>query len=495
MFAIVRSMEDAFVPDRSETLDPSDWTKFRDLAHRVLDDAIDYLLGIRYQPAWRGVPDWVKSELREAPPEDGQGAESAYHEFQRLVLPYVYANVHPRAWGWVIGVGTPQGIVHQMWTAALNCNVFGAEQSPDYVEERVLNWFKEKFGFSSACSGLLVSGTSMATMTALAIARTAMLGNHVVTEGLQGEAKPVALYCSDEAHFSVAKAVALLGMGTNSLRRIGVDENFRISIPELLTRISKDRENGYAPLCIIGNAGTVNTGATDDLEQLASICARENLWFHIDGAFGALLKLSPPLRPIVSGLEKADSVAFDLHKWMHIPYDAACLLTRHPEHHRATFSSAGAYVERHQRGISTGISYIDYGIETSRPFRALKIWWALKENGFRKYAGMIERNVEQARLLAYLVDREPQLCLLSANLNIVCFQFAPAGLAEPGVSELNRELLYRLHETGVAVPSYTELKGRFAIRVAITNHRTTSDDITLFVREVVRIGSDLAASS
>jgi glutamate/tyrosine decarboxylase-like PLP-dependent enzyme len=488
-------MEDVPVTERSETLDPNDWTKFRDFAHRSLDDAIDYTRGIRRQPVWRGVPDCVKGELREKPPEDGQRPESVYEEFRRLVLPYIYANLHPRAWGWVIGSGTAQGIVHQMWTAALNCNVFGAEQSPDYVEEQVLNWFKEKFGFSSECSGLLVSGTSTATLTALAIARTAMLGKHVVSEGLQEEPKRVTLYCSSEAHLSVSKAVALLGMGTNSLRRIGVDEKFRISIPELLACISIDRDNGHTPLCIIGNAGTVNTGATDDLEQLASICEREHLWFHVDGAFGGLLKLSPALSPIVSGLERADSVAFDLHKWMHIPYDAACLLTRHPDYHRASFSSSGAYVERHQRGIATGIPYIDYGMETSRPFRALKIWWALKENGFKKYARMIEQNVEQARLLADLVDREPQLRLLSANLNIVCFQFALAGFAETGVSELNQELLYRLHETGIAVPSYTELNGRYAIRVAITNHRSTTDDIVLLVREVVRIGSNLAAAS
>jgi aromatic-L-amino-acid/L-tryptophan decarboxylase len=488
-------MDDTTVDKASQSLDPQNWTEFRDFAHQLLDDAIEYSRDIRQQAVWRGVPEFVKQELRRPAPDEGQPLDAVYEDFRRVILPYVYANVHPRAWGWVIGVGTAQGIAHQVWATALNSNVFGAEQSPDYVEEQVLSWFRQRMGFSPQYSGLLVSGTSIATLTALAIARTAILGKGVLSAGLQQEPKRAALYCSREAHFSVEKAVAVLGMGTNSLRRIAVDEKFRIRIPELLTAIAKDRENGWVPLGVIATAGTVNTGATDDLEQIAHICQQERLWFHVDGAFGALLKLSPSLRPIVAGLEKADSVAFDLHKWMHIPYDAACLLTRHPEHHGTTFSYSGAYVERHRRGIATGIPYIGLGLETSRPFRALKIWWALKENGFSKYARLIEQNVEQARFLAGLVTEHPQLRILSADLNIVCFQFAPASLSEPAVSQLNRELLHRLHEVGTAVPSYTELNGRFAIRAAIANHRTTREDIVMFVQEVIRIGSELVERS
>jgi len=486
-------MEENLIPNTSESLDPQNPGSFRQLAHKSLDDAIDYMLGIRDRPVWRGVPDSVKLALREATPDEGQDPEQVYEDFRKWVVPYVYANAHPRAWGWVIGAGTPQGIAHQMWTAALNSNVFGADQSPNYVEEQVLTWFKEKIGVAPEYSGIFVSGTSIATLTALAIARTAILGNAVLNGGLQGCAKRVALYCSVETHLSVEKAVVLLGMGTDAIRQIAVDDRFRIRIPELAAAIEKDRQEGRIPLCVVGNAGTVNTGATDDLQELAAICERERMWFHVDGAFGALLKLSPSLSPIVAGLEKADSIAFDLHKWMHVPYDAACLLTRHPQHHRTTFSAPGAYVEKHKRGIGSGTSYIGLGIETSRPFRALKVWFALKEHGFRKYARMIERNVEQARLLADLVVQHPQLRLLSADLNIVCFQFAPEGVSEPLISGLNRELMHRLHETGFAVPSYTELNGKFAIRAAIANHRTTNEDIMLFVQEVVRIGSQLSA--
>jgi len=486
-------MEENSFSSTPESLDPQNPDSFRQLAHKSLDDAIDYMLGIREKPVWCGVPDPVKHALREATPDDGQDPEQVYEDFRKLVVPYVYANAHPRAWGWVISAGTLQGIAHQMWTAALNSNVFGADQSPNYVEEQILTWFKEKIGVSPDCSGLLVSGTSIGHLTALAIARTAILGNGVLNGGLQGCANRLALYCSAETHLSVEKAVVLLGLGTDAIRRIAVDERFRIRIPELVAVIEKDRQEGCVPLCVVGNAGTVSTGATDDLQELARICEREQIWFHVDGAFGALLKLSPSLSPIVAGLEKADSIAFDLHKWMHVPYDAACLLTRHPRHHRMTFSAPGAYVEKQERGIGSGTPYIGLGIETSRPFRALKVWFALKEHGFNKYARIIERNVEQARFLADLVVQHPQLQLLSADLNIVCFQFAPEGVSEPLISELNRELLHHLHETGFAVPSYTELNGKFVIRAAIANHRTTNEDITLFLQEVVRIGWQLSA--
>jgi glutamate/tyrosine decarboxylase-like PLP-dependent enzyme len=196
-----------------------------------------------------------------------------------------------------------------MWTAALNCNVFGAEQSPTYVEEQVLDWFKEKLGYPLEATGLLVSGASIANLMGLAIARTAIAGNQVVRQGLS---QPATVYCSSEAHNSIAKAVVLLGIGTDSLRAIAVDENFRMSIPDLLARISHDRQSGFTPLCIVGTAGTTNTGAIDDLQQLAAIAECERMWFHVDGAFGALLKLSPALSTLVSGLERADSIAFDL---------------------------------------------------------------------------------------------------------------------------------------------------------------------------------------
>ena len=476
-----------------ETLDPLDWAEFRQLAHRVLDDAICYVSGIRELPVWQGVPDSVKAELREPAPEDPEGAAHAYEDFRRLVLPYSYANTHPRAWGWVIGAGTPSAIVHEMLTAALNANVFGTEQSPVYVEKQVLSWFAQKLGYPAEASGLLVSGASMANLMGLAIARTAATDGAAVREGLQAWPRPMTLYCSREAHYSIAKAAAVLGLGSEAVRHLPVDEKFRLSIPDLISCLCADRQNGRTPLCVVGAAGTTNTGAIDDLEELAKICKEYGVWFHVDGAFGALLKLSPSLAPLVAGLEKADSVAFDMHKWMHAAQGTGCILTRHPRWHQATFSSTASYISPQSRGIgSANMTLLDYSIEGSRPFRALSVWLAVKEHGLKKFARLIEQSVAQAGMLADLIKEQPELRLLAANLNIVCFQFVAPRLTELEISDLNRELLYRLHETGMAAPSYTDVNGRFVIRVAITNHRTTGEDISRLVREAVRIGSAIA---
>jgi len=477
-----------------ESLDPVDWTQFRQIAHRALDDAIDYASGIRQLPVWQGIPDSVKAELRNSPlPEDPETLSHAYDDFRRLVLPYTYANTHPRAWGWVIGAGTASGIVHDMLTAALNANVFGTEQSPVYVEQQVLSWFKHKLGYPSEATGTLVSGASTANLIGLAIARTAATNGAAVQQGLQASPRPYTVYCSRETHYSIAKAVALLGLGTDTLRRLPVDEKFRLSIPDLLSALSADRQNGLTPLCVVGAAGTTNTGAIDDLQELAKVCNEYGVWFHVDGAFGALLKLSPSLAPLVSGLEQADSIAFDLHKWMHASQGTGCVLTRHPQWHQATFSSAASYISTQRRGIaSANMTLLDYTIEGSRPFRALGAWLAIKEHGFKKYARLIEQNVAQARMLGDLITQQPQLRLLAANLNVVCFQFVSPGLTEREISDLNRELLHRLHESGIAAPSYTDLNGPFAIRVCIANHRTTREDVALFLREVLRLGSEIA---
>lgn len=477
---------------KEETLDPGDWSELRQFAHRVLDDAIDHSSGIRQLPVWQGVPGSIKAELREPPPEDPEGAFAAYEAFRRLVLPYTYSNIHPRAWGWVIGAGTASSIIHEMLTAALNANVFGTEQSPVYVEEQVLSWFKQKLGYPAEATGLLVSGASMANLMGLAVARTRATGGTVVPQGVQAWPRPFAIYCSREAHYSITKAATVLGLGSDALRRLPVDEKFRLSIPDLASCLSADRQNGRTPLCVVGAAGTTNTGAIDDLEELAKISKQYGVWFHVDGAFGALLKLSSSLAPLVSGIEKADSIAFDLHKWMHASQGTGCMLTRHPQWHQATFSIPASYTSPQTRGIaSANMRLLEYSVEGSRPFRALGAWLAIKEHGFKKYARLIEQNVAQARMMADLVREQPQLRLLAANLNIVCFQFVSPGLKELEISELNRELLYRLHETGMAAPSYTDLNGRFVIRVSITNHRTTSEDVVLFVREAVRIGREL----
>jgi glutamate/tyrosine decarboxylase-like PLP-dependent enzyme len=246
---------------------------------------------------------------------------------------------------------------------------------------------------------------------------------------------------------------------------------------------------------VIGNAGTVNTGAIDDLQSLADLCEREELWFHVDGAFGALAWLSPALRPLVQGLDRADSLAFDLHKWMYMPFEAGCALVRRERDHHRAFSLTPEYLAHSSddRGIASGAPWFsEYGLQLTRGFRALKVWMSLKEHGVQKYARLIEQNVQQARYLAARVAAEPELELVApVPLNIVCFRYNPGSLDGARLNALNEELLTRLHESGVAAPSYTTLGGRYALRAAITNHRSRREDFDILVEAVLRLGRAL----
>jgi glutamate/tyrosine decarboxylase-like PLP-dependent enzyme len=246
-------------------------------------------------------------------------------------------------------------------------------------------------------------------------------------------------------------------------------------------------------VCVVGNAGTVNTGAFDDLGRLADFCGREELWLHVDGAFGALAALAPEHRSLVAALGRADSVAFDLHKWMYVPFEAGCVLVRDASAHRDSFAVAPGYLARARGGLAVaGTWFSDYGVQLTRGFRALKVWMSLQEHGTEKYGRLIAQNIEQARYLAELVAAEPELELMApVPLDIVCFRYVGHGSATRDLDELNRELLIRMHESGVAVPSSVTLHGRSGIRAAITNHRSRREDFDLLVVETLRMGREL----
>lgn len=477
-----------------ETLDPPDWEALRALGHRMLDEMLTYLATVRERPVWQPVPEGVKEHLKQRLPIKGAGAEQTYEEFRANILPHTMGNIHPRFWGWVIGTGTPFGMLAEMLAAGMNPNVSGGEMGPIYVERQVLDWCKEMFGFPPHASGLLVSGASMANLVALTVARNAKGKSDVLKAGLRATPQPMTLYASSETHSSVQKAVELLGLGSDALRRIPVNENYQIDIAELESVMAQDRAGGFQPFCIVGNAGTVNTGAFDDLQNLAEICARENLWFHVDGAFGALVALSPELRLMVAGLERADSLAFDLHKWMSIPYEAGGVLVRDADEHHQSFASSGIYLSRAKRGLAAGPTWFnEYGMQLSRSFRALKVWMLIKEHGIEKYGRLITQNVAQARYLVSLIEAaSPELELLApAPLNIVCFRFTDQGLDEAQLNHLNEEILGRLQESGVALPSHTKLEGRYALRVAISNHRSRREDFEMLVSKVIELGRHL----
>ncbi|MCZ6918694.1 MAG: pyridoxal-dependent decarboxylase [Gemmatimonadetes bacterium] len=483
----------ALTPQIHGLLDPDDWDELRQLGHRMVDDVMSDLSTVRDRPAWRPVPEDVRAAFRTPAPETGVGPAQAYDDFRDLVLPYPLGNTHPRFWGWVIGTGTPYGALAEMLAAAFNPNVSGLRTAAVHVEEQVIAWMKELLHFDEKAEGLLLSGGSMANTLGLAVAVQARAEFDVARLGLSRAPHPMVLYASRETHYSVHKAVRLLGLGDESLRLLPVDDQFRLEIPKLEAAIAADRDQGYHPFAVVANAGTVNTGAVDDLATIADVAERENLWMHVDGAFGAFAALDPSVRHLVDGMERADSLAFDLHKWMCVPIECGCLFVRDAESHRRAFTIQADYLTPLPRGTAVdGGRFGNLGPQLSRSFRALKVWLSIKAHGSEAYAAVVRRNVAQAAYLSKLVDVCDELERLAPTLlNVVCFRYVVSGWTDADLDELNREITMRVQEEGIAVPSHTVLEGRFAIRVAITNHRTREDDLDLFVAEVRRIARDL----
>ncbi len=483
-----------------ETLDPEDWASARALGYRMIDDMVDYLKTLRERPAWQHAPDEIKAHFSSPLPLDPQPPEKVYEEFLEYVLPYPIGNIHPRFWGWVMGTGTVLGAFAEWLAAAMNTSTGGLDHhSANYVERQVIDWIKEILDYPASASGLLTSGCSDANLIGLAVARNTKSGYDLRRMGVQAAPRRMRLYASQEIHSSIQKAAELLGLGSDALCLVPVNDDFQMDPEALKASIARDRKDGHMPFCVVGAAGTTNTGAVDDLNAVADVCQHEGLWFHVDGAFGAWAVLAPGARSLVAGMNRADSLALDLHKWMYMPFEIGCILVRHEEYHRNTFSLTPDYLSHGAggRGMTGGdLPWLsEYGFQLSRGFRALKAWMSLKEHGSLKYGRLIQQNIDQARYLAERIDAAPELELSApATLNVVCFRYIKPGLDEAVLDALNREIVIELQEQGVAVPSGTILRGRYVLHVAHTNHRSSRDDFDILVREVIRIGDGLARS-
>ena len=490
---------EAELPARQDqTLDPSYWESFRKQAHRMLDDMVDYTKNIRRRPVWRPASEEVRGRFRSAVPTGPTSLAEVHEEFMSSILPFAAGNAHPGFMGWVQGGGTPVGMLGEMLAAGLNANVGGRDQVPIEVERQITRWMQELFGFPQGSMGLFVTGTSMANFIAVIVARDAALGCEVRSQGVVAKSKRLTAYGSTAVHGCVGKAMDLCGLGSDALRLLATDDRGRMDLAALENQITKDRATGFEPFLLVGTAGTADTGAIDDLAGLADLARREKLWFHVDGAYGALAILVPELAPRLLGMERADSLAFDFHKWGQVPYDAGFVLVRDGARHLNAFAASSTYLQRETRGLAAGSPWpCDYGPDLSRGFRALKTWFTLKVHGTAAIGGAISRTCALARYLEQRVARTPELELLApVELNIVCFRYRfPNGIEESDPSSalntLNGRIVIELQESGSVAPSTTIVDGRLAIRAAIVNHRTGEAEIETLIEKTLEFGRSM----
>jgi len=464
----------------------------RQLGYRAVDLAAEHRAGLLDRPVFGKVGDGAAA-FDEPLPETGQPIAQVLATVRERILPRPFGNSHPRFFAFINATADPVGIVADYLAATMNSNCWGGDHAAIHVEKQVLRWLAAILGLPEESEGILTSGGSMANFTALATARRAIAPG-VRQDGFAGT-EPLVVYVSEEVHNCVDKAVDLLGIGWKQLRKIPTDERYRIRVDLLKQAIAEDRSAGRKPAIVVGNAGTVNTGAVDPLEELADLCAAEGLWFHADGAYGAMATISKQLKPLFKGLERADSVAADPHKWLYVPYEAGATLVREPGRMAAAFQRPAPYLVHDPASPVRGpVSFNERGPELSRGFKALKVWMGLKHHGASGYAAAVDHDVAMARALADAVSGHGDFELLAPPvLSIVGFRYRPAGrgLAEPELDRLNRQIVNRLVGSGAFFLAPTLLKGRTAMRVAIVNFRTREEDVRALVEEAARAGREL----
>jgi len=438
-------------------------------------------------------PAALHAALAGPPPEAGTPLPDLLREVRERLLPFGRRNESPRFFGYVCSGGSDAGTLADFLASGINQNVTAWRSAPaaTEIERLVVEWIRILLGLPEGSAGLLLGGGTSGNLTALAAARDTMAGADVAQAGLMTLGRPMTLYASDEAHMSIPRAASLLGIGRDFVRVVPTRADFRIDLDQLATMVAADREEGRLPFCVVGNAGSTNTGAIDPLPEMADFCSREGLWFHVDAAYGGFAVLDPGSRPALRGIEKADSVTIDPHKWLHVPFDCGAVLVKDAAALRAPFSQVGEYARTLEAGPRAAFTFFEHGPDLSRRFRALKVWMVMRHHGTKALGRMVAHDVAMARSLAAQVEEAPDLELLApVPLSTVCFRYAPPGLDEGRLDRVNRAIMDRLHAEGLVYPTHAEIKGRFALRACVLNPRTRDEDVSRLVLEVLRIGRD-----
>jgi len=482
-------------------LDPSNEVEWRNLADAYESVRISGFNFVKDSKAgrWQKIPLEEKELFLGDIPVKAKEVKSLVSIFDSVLLNYSNGNTHPSFFGWVHGGGNLYGALGELCAALLNNNSGGRDHIAHQVERQVLQWCREMFCFPANSSGLLTSGTSMATVIALAVARQDAVGPAMKTQGLQGNTTTLVGYCSSQSHNSVLKAFQLLGLGGDALRAIPVNDDFTLNTQALAEQVAADHAAGVVPFCVIATVGTVNTGAIDDVNAIHALCQQENLWLHIDAAFGGAVALLDEYQTSLDGIQHADSIAFDFHKWFQVPYAVGGLLVKDAATHQATFSERKEYLASEAVGLSAGAPWFcDLGPELSRGFLALKVWFTFQGLGTERMAAVVRKHCQLAQATAKQIDDTPTLERLApVPMNIVCCRYVPQRLESVAQSSeqtadylhsLNKTIVTQLQLQGLAAPSTTTLHGQLAIRIAIVNHRTESVHLTELVEAIQQLG-------
>jgi aromatic-L-amino-acid/L-tryptophan decarboxylase len=481
-----------------------DADEFRRLGHDLVDGIADFLRTLPERPVAPGrSADEVRDALgRGGLPEHGTPAVELLAEAARLLFEHSTFNGHPRFLAYITASASPIGALGDLLAAAVNPNVGGWALSPvaTEIEAQTVRWIAELLGYPADCGGLLVSGGNMANFVGFLAARRARAPFNVRTEGMAAcdQDGPLRVYVSAETHTWIDKAADLFGLGTDAIRWIEVDGDRRMLVPALQEAIAADRADGATPLLVVGTAGSVSTGAIDPLREIAALCRDEGIWLHVDGAYGAPAAVLPDAPADLKALAEADSVAIDPHKWLYAPLEAGCALVRDPQALLEAFTYRPPYYA-FDEGADAPISYVDYGPQNSRGFRALKVWLGLRQVGRDGYVRMISDDIALARELHRLASEDPELEAWTTSLSITTFRYVPPDI-EPGTPEteeylnaLNQELRDRLERGGETYVSNAVVDGAYLLRACVVNFRTTVADMAALPEIVRRVGADVHA--
>ena len=473
---------------------------FKKTGHELIDTIAAFFENIRNQLVTGGAtPAEVRAMLgNETLPAEGKSPDVIFARAAKLLLDQSLLNGHPKFFGYITSSPAPAGALADLLAAAVNPNVGANILSPvaTEIEKQTIQWLAEFVGVSSSYGGLLVSGGNMANFTGFLAGRTVKAPKSIKENGLSNDSEKLLIYCSKAAHTWIEKAAILFGHGTNSLRWISIDEKNKIRISELEEKIKDDLSKNHKPMMVIGNAGDVSTGAVDDLQNLSGICKKYDLWFHVDGAYGIPAAVVPELKPMFDGIQDADSIALDPHKWLYSPLEAGCTLVKDPNHLLETYSSHPAYYNFGNDEEPSLVNFYEYGLQNSRGFRALKVWVGLQQAGRNGYEQMIRENVRLSKLLFNLADKNPDLEAVTQSLSIATFRFVPADLNDPEaerekLNQLNEDLVNSLQQNGEVFLSNAVVSDKYCLRACIVNFRTTERDIHEVIDIVLKEGRKL----